>query len=143
MAAPLVGEQLRVLGMIPTPGSFLVSSRTVAQLTFPLQAVFEQVLASLDLVLIPPGLGVRASCRLLEVLAGKTVSHLELVEPGGEAFVGTCNGGVRLLLLMGRHFRFPVLLSLFLSQSCASAHFFSKKPLLRLASVLEGESVSV
>ena len=87
LAEPLVGEQFRNLGAISTPGRArgppgLLQDGGLERLllTFPLRAVFEQVLASLDLVLAPPALGVRESCRPLEVLAGKAVSRLELVE---------------------------------------------------------------
>ena len=62
--------------------------------------------------------------------------HLEPVEPGGEAFVGTCHGWRRLLLLTGSVLRFLVLLSLSFVQSFTSAHIFSEKPRLRLASDL-------
>jgi len=54
------------------PGSFLISSRTVAQsllLTPPLGAVLEKVLPRLDLVLAPPAGGVGSAGGPCEILA--------------------------------------------------------------------------
>jgi len=68
-------------------------------LALPLRVVLEEVLSGLVLAL--PTRGVRALRGLLEILAGEVVSRLELVEAGGEAFVGARHLGVRLLLLAG------------------------------------------
>ncbi|HUC20098.1 MAG TPA: hypothetical protein VMR98_01225, partial [Candidatus Polarisedimenticolaceae bacterium] len=59
----------RTAGTIPTPGRPSRKPPGLLQdggpegllLTFPLRAVFEQVLASLDLLLAPPALGVLSS----------------------------------------------------------------------------------
>jgi len=55
----------------------------------------------LDLVLAPPTRGIWASRGPLKILAGEAVSRLELVEAGGEPFVGARHRGVRLLLHAG------------------------------------------
>jgi len=49
--------------------------------------------------LAPPAFRVRAYGRPLEVLSGKAVASLQLVEAGGEALVGTCHDGIRFLFL--------------------------------------------
>ena len=73
-------------------------------LALPLRAVLEEVLSSLGFVLAPSARGVRTSCCPLKIPAGEAVSHLELVEAGGEAFVDARHRGVRLLLLAGSVF---------------------------------------
>jgi len=71
------------------PGNFLVSSKTVVLLAFPLRAVLKQMLTSLNLIMAPPTAGVRASSGPRKVLSCQAVSRLELVEVGGKVFVGT------------------------------------------------------
>ena len=59
--------------------------------------------------------------------------RLELVEAGGKALLARATVGSGFYISLGRYLRFLVLLSLFLVQPLASAHFFSENPRLTLA----------
>jgi len=63
----------------------------------PLQAVFEEMFAGLDLVLTP-AFGIWPSRRPLEILACEAMFRLQLVEPRRESLIGSSHGWVRLLL---------------------------------------------
>jgi len=107
------------------PGLFEDGRPESFLLALPLGAVLEQVFPHLDLVLTPPA-GVRSAGGPRQVLAGQAMSCLQLVEPRGEALVGTRHRGIRLLLLTG-----PVPFvagpgELFLAQPLASLHVFSE-----------------
>ena len=81
------------------PGSLVQDGRPEGLLlAFPLRAVLEQMLASLNLILASPTAGVRASSGPRKVLSCQTVPRLELVEAGDKALVGR---RIRLLLFTG------------------------------------------
>ena len=64
-------------------------------------------------VLAPPAGGVRAACGPCQILAGKAVARLELVETGGEALFGRGDHRVRFLPTTGSVF----------VVSCTAQHF--------------------
>jgi len=96
LAAPLVGEQLRdlavsVSGWARGLSGLFQEGHPEGLLLAPLRAVFEQMLASLNLILAPPT-GVEWSTQ------GQAVPRLDLV---GKVLVGTRHRRVRLLLFTG------------------------------------------
>jgi len=111
----------------------LVSSKTGLLLAPPLGAVLEKMFSGLDAVLAPLALHARPPGRPLEVRSGEAVACLQLIESGGEALVGACHDGVRLLLFARPVLALLVFASFLLIQSRASVHFLSEKSRLKLA----------
>jgi len=90
------------------------------------------MLTSLNLILAPPTAGVRTSSGPRKVLSCQAVPHLELVEAGGKALVGTRHRRIRLLLFTRAVLADLGFIEPLLGPALASAHFFSENPRLIL-----------